>query len=60
MAIANSTQILIDTNKRTVIKRIGILDSDEAETVFIDPRTLSGCLNSNNQLYNCLNKSIQD
>lgn len=51
MAIANSTQILIDTNKRTVIKRVGIIDSDEQETVIIDPTTLFGCLNANNQLY---------
>jgi hypothetical protein len=51
MAIANSTQILIDTNKRTVIKRIGILDSDESSTVFIDPRSLTYALNANNQPY---------
>ena len=51
MAIANSTQILVDTNKKTVIKRVGILDSDENETIFIDPRTLSGCLNANNLPY---------
>ena len=51
MAIANSTQILVDTNKRTVIKRIGIIDSDETETVIIDPRALYGALNANNQLY---------
>ena len=29
MAIANSVQILVDTNKRTVIKRVGVIDSDE-------------------------------
>ena len=51
MAIANSTQILIDTNKRTVIKRIGILDSDENETVIIDPRALAHALNANNLPY---------
>lgn len=51
MAIANSTQILVDTNKRTVIKRIGILDSDENQTVIIDPRALSGALNANGALY---------
>jgi hypothetical protein len=51
MAIANSTQILIDTNKRTVIKRIGIIDSDEQETVIIDPKTLAYALNANNLPY---------
>jgi len=51
MAIANSTQILIDTNKRTVIKRIGIIDSDELETVIIDPRALAYALNANNLPY---------
>jgi hypothetical protein len=51
MAIANNTQILIDSNKRTVIKRIGIIDSDETLTVIIDPRTLSGALNANNLPY---------
>ena len=51
MAIANNTQILIDSNKRTVIKRIGIIDSDETLTVIIDPRALSGALNANNLPY---------
>jgi hypothetical protein len=51
MAIANSTHILIDSNKRTVIKRIGIIDSDESVTVIIDPRALSGALNANNLPY---------
>jgi hypothetical protein len=54
MATSNTIQILVDTNKRTVIKRIGIFDAsggDEAETVIIDPRTLSGCLNANNAPY---------
>ena len=51
MAIANSIQTLVDTTKRTVIKRIGINDSDEAETVIIDPRYLSGCLNANGALW---------
>jgi hypothetical protein len=51
MAISNSTQILVDTVKRTVIKRVGILDSDESLTVFVDPRTLYGALNANGQLY---------
>ena len=51
MAIANSTQILIDTNKRTVIKRVGIIDSDELENVIIDPKTLAYALNANNLPY---------
>jgi hypothetical protein len=54
MATSNSQQILIDTTKRTVIKRVGIFDSaggNEVETVIIDPRTLSGCLNANGALY---------
>lgn len=51
MAISNTTQILIDTNKRTVIKRVGILDSDEQETVIIDPKTLAFALNANNLPY---------
>lgn len=51
MAISNSVQILVDTNKRTVIKRVGIIDSDENETVIIDPKTLSGALNANGTLF---------
>ena len=54
MATSNGTQILVDTTKRTVIKRIGIFDAaggDESATVIIDQRTLSGCLNANNQPY---------
>lgn len=51
MAIGNTTQILIDTNKRTVIKRIGVLDSDESATVFIEPLKLFGALNANGQYY---------
>ena len=54
MAISNNTQILIDTNKRTVIKRIGIFDAaggDEVSTVLIDPRALSHALNANNSPY---------
>jgi len=51
MAISNSTQILVDTNKRTVIKRIGILDSDENTTVIINPKTLFGALNANGALW---------
>jgi hypothetical protein len=54
MATSNSTQILVDTNKRTVIKRVGIFDAaggNEALTVVIDPRALSGALNANNLPY---------
>jgi hypothetical protein len=54
MATSNSTQILVDTTKRTVIKRVGIFDTaggNEALTVVIDPRTLSGALNANNLPY---------
>lgn len=54
MSFANTQQILIDTTKRTVIKRIGIADAsggNETETVVIDPRTLSGCLNANGAPY---------
>ena len=54
MATSNSQQILIDTTKRTVIKRVGIFDTsggNEVETVIIDPRTLSGCLNANGAPY---------
>jgi hypothetical protein len=51
MAIANSIQILVDTNTRTVIKRIGIIDSDENETVIIEPLKLFGALNANGAYY---------
>jgi len=51
MAIANSTQILVDTNRRTVIKRVGIIDSDENQTIMIDPRSLAYALNANNLPY---------
>lgn len=51
MAIANSTQVLIDTTRRTVIKRVGILDSNENQTVMIDPRSLSGVLDANGALW---------
>ena len=51
MAIANSIQTLVDTNSRTVIKRIGIIDSDENETVIIEPLKLFGALNANGQYY---------
>lgn len=51
MAIGNTTQILVDTNKRTVIKRVGVLDSDENQTVIIDPRSLAFALNANGAIY---------
>jgi hypothetical protein len=51
MAIANTIQTIIDTNKRTVIKRIGFIDSDENQTVIIDPKSLAFALNANNQPY---------
>lgn len=51
MAISNTTQILIDTNKKTVIKRVGIIDSDESQTVIIDPKSLAFALNANNLPY---------
>lgn len=51
MAISNTTQILVDTNKKTVIKRVGIIDSDEAQTVIIDPKSLAHALNANNLPY---------
>jgi hypothetical protein len=51
MAISNTTQILIDTNKRTVIKRVGIIDSDESQTVIIDPKSLAYAMNANNLPY---------
>lgn len=54
MATSNNTQILIDTTRLTVIKRVGIFDAsggNELETVLIDPKTLSGFLNANGALY---------
>ena len=51
MAIANSVQILVDTNKRTVIKRVGVIDSDENTTVIIEPLKLFGALNANGAYY---------
>jgi hypothetical protein len=51
MAIGNTTQILVDTNKRTVIKRVGVLDSDENQTVIIEPLKLFGALNANGAYY---------
>jgi len=54
MATSNSIQTLVDTNKRTVIKRFGIFDTaggDEQETVFIEPLKLFGALNANGAYY---------
>ena len=51
MAIANSTQILIDTTRKAVIKRVGVLDSSESQTVMLDPRSLSGVLDANGALW---------
>ena len=54
MATSNSTQILVDTTSRTVIKRIGIFDNnggDEKETVIIEPLKLFGALNANGAYY---------
>jgi hypothetical protein len=54
MATSNSIQTLVDTNSRTVIKRIGVFDSaggDENETVIIEPLKLFGALNANGQYY---------
>jgi len=54
MATSNSIQTLVDTNSRTVIKRVGIFDSaggDENETVIIEPLKLFGALNANGQYY---------
>ena len=54
MATSNSTQILIDTTKRVVIKRVGIFDAaglNEVQTVMLDPKTLSGILNANGLPY---------
>jgi hypothetical protein len=54
MATSNSTQILIDTNKRVVIKRVGVFDAaggDEAKTVMLDATSLSGTLDANGRLW---------
>jgi hypothetical protein len=54
MATSNSIQTLVDTNTRTVIKRIGIFDTaggDENETVIIEPLKLFGALNANGAYY---------
>ena len=54
MAVSTSTHVIIDTTKRAVIKRVGIFDSsggDEAQNVLLDPRTLSGVLDANGNLW---------
>lgn len=54
MATSNTQQILIDTTKRVVIKRVGIFDAsggNEVQTVLLDPRSLSGLLNANGAAY---------
>jgi len=54
MATSNNTQLLIDTTKRTVVKRVGIFDSaggNEAQTVLIDATSLSGVLDANGALW---------
>ena len=54
MATSNTTQILVDTTSRTVIKRIGIFDNNggnENETVIIEPLKLFGALNANGAYY---------
>ena len=58
MAIANTTQVLVDSNKKVVIKRVGIIDSDESQTIFIDPLTLSGVLNANSLPYQTGNTTL--
>lgn len=61
MATSNSQQILIDTTRKTIIKRVGIFDAsggNEVETVIIDPKTLSGFLNANGALYQTGNTTI--
>lgn len=54
MATSNTQQILIDTTKRVIIKRVGIFDTsggNELQTVILDPRTLYGVLNANGALW---------
>jgi hypothetical protein len=54
MATSNNTQILIDTTKRAIIKRVGIFDGsggDEVQTVIINPKSLSGVLDANGNLW---------
>jgi hypothetical protein len=54
MATSNSQQIILDTTKRTIIKRVGIFDAaggDEVQTVLLDPRSLSGTLDANGRLW---------
>jgi hypothetical protein len=58
MAISNTTQILVDTNTRAVIKRVGVLDSDENQTVIIEPLKLFGALNANGAYYQTGNTTV--
>lgn len=54
MASSSTTQILLDTNKRTVIKRVGFFDAsggDEAQNVFVNAKALAYAMNANNQPY---------
>ena len=54
MATSTSTQILVDTNKRAVIKRVGIFDTaggDEPRTIMLDATSLSGTLDANGRLW---------
>ncbi|NBW58687.1 hypothetical protein EBR43_13105 [bacterium] len=58
MATSNSQQTIIDTTKRTIIKRVGIFDAtggDETQTVIIDPRYLSGTLDANGRQWTIAN-----
>jgi hypothetical protein len=50
MATSNTQQTIIDTTKRTIIKRVGVFDAaggNENQTVMIDPRYLTGTLDAN-------------
>lgn len=54
MGVSTNTQILIDTTKRAIIKRVGVFDAaggDEPQNLFLDPRTLSGVLDANGNLW---------
>jgi len=54
MAYANNTQILIDTTKRVVVKRVGIFDTAggaELENVILEPLKLNGVLDANGNIY---------
>jgi hypothetical protein len=54
MANSSTTQILLDTNTRAVIKRVCVFDAsggDEAQNVIIEPLKLFGALNANGAYY---------